>query len=353
MAQFRTDIKKIDSSQILSRYEVVGLMENISPSGSLIDSYGRFRTSSQYQLFTSQNVGARQYKFDEKVIGTASITYSANESSTLMTVGTALGDEAIRESIHVVPFQPGKSTQIMTSFAFSTPKENLRQRAGYFDEKNGVYFENLSGINYFVVRSFSSGTVVETKIPQSNWNFDKFDGTGYSSQSHRTSVILDPKNVNTFWADTASFASRNIRIGFIFNGRPYTAHIWNTDFSGEIVTLQTLTLPFRFEIKNIGITSSSSTMKQVNCAASSEGGFQLTGISDGVSRGYTIADATTLSSAGTEYPLIAYRLKSTRRNNVVIPNKFHIYILILMQPSLIEYGLMLYQPAEHGKQIIQ
>jgi hypothetical protein len=326
MAQFRTDKKIIDSNQILTRYEVNGLMESISPSGTHVDSYGRFRVSEGYELFTSQRVGARQYKFDEKLTGSATSTYSVNESSMLLNVGTANGDEVIRESFQVVPFQPGKSIQVLMSFIMNDPKQNLRQRVGFFDDKNGVYFENDGVTNYFVIRSYTTGTVIETRVPQSEWNFDRFDGNGYSSQACRKQFIPDPSEISIFWMDVASFTSRHIRMGFVANGRPYIGHLCTTNLSGDAPTLTTLSLPFRYEIKNTGITGSSSTLRQINCAASSEGGFQLSGLNEGASRGYTIAEAVNLPVAGREYPLFSYRLKSDRRNNVVIPNNFHIYV---------------------------
>ena len=326
MAQYRTDKKVIDSNQVLTRYEIGGLMESITPSGSHVDAYGRFRVSEQYELFTSQRIGARQYKFDEKITGTANSTYSVNESSMLLNVGSAAGDEIIRESLQVVPFQPGKSMQIVQSFIMEHTKENLRQRAGFFDDHNGVYFENDGGINYFVIRSYTSGAVIETRVAQSDWNFDKFDGHGYSSQTCRNTFILDPTTVNIFWVDVASFTSRNIRIGFIANGRPYLGHTCSSGLTGETATLTTLSLPFRYELTNKAATSSPSTMRQINCGASSEGGFELKGLNEGASRGYTIATADNSAVAGTEYPLFSYRLKSDRRNNVVIPNNFHIYV---------------------------
>ena len=115
-------------------------------------------------------------------------------------------------------------------------------------------------------------------------------------------------------------------MGFIANGRPYLGHTCSSGLTGETATLTTLSLPFRYELTNKAATSSPSTMRQINCGASSEGGFELKGLNEGASRGYTIAAANNLAVAGTEYPLFSYRLKSDRRNNVVIPNNFHIYV---------------------------
>jgi hypothetical protein len=328
MAQFRTDKNILDSGQVLTRYEVHGLMENITPSGAMLDAYGKFRVSQQINLFTSQRVGARQYKFDTSNTGNSSSTFSVNESSMLLTVGTSANDSVVRESYNVVPFQPGKSMMVILSYSMD-PKMNVTQRVGYFDANNGVFLENKDGINYFVVRSSATGVLNEVRVAQSEWNVDKFDGTGYSSQVSQLddhTHAIDVSKVNIVWMDMASFSASNIRFGFVINGKPYVAHILCNDGDFDQVRMTTISLPLRYEIKNTGTTVSSSTMRQVNCVVLSEGGFELTGLNDGVSRGYTIALADTLAVAGTEYPLISYRLKANRRNNVVIPNFFHIYV---------------------------
>ena len=328
MAQFRTDYMKLDSGQVVTRYEVFGLMETLTPSGSLVDAFGRLRTSNPKSIFMSQNVGAEDGKFDTKVTGNANTVYVSTESTIYMNVGTTSGDEVIRQSKSTIPYQPGKSSQVMISFVMDTPKANLQQKVGYFDESNGVYLEN-DGVNYnFVLRSNTTGTIVETKVPQSQWNVDKMNGTGYAYQGNTdvNNNSLDLTKGNIIWFDLEWLGVGDVRCGFVVDGIPYVAHIFHNDNHNKSVYMTTACLHIRQTIRNIGPTSSKSVMKQICSAVMSEGDFNIQGKIEGCSRGFTVATADTLFTAGTDYPMIAFRLKAGRQNNIVIPNAFHVYV---------------------------
>ena len=328
MAQFRTDLMKIDSGQVLTRYELFGLMETLTPSGSIVDAFGRLRTSNPKTVFLSQNVGAEDGKFDTKVTGTANSQFIKAESTVLMNVATANNDSVIRQSKASIPYQPGKSTQVLISFIMDQPKANLVQRVGYFDDNNGIYFES-DGTNYnFVLRSNTTGTIVETRVPQSQWNVDKLDGSGYAYQTN-TDVdnnALDPTKGNILWMDLEWLGVGDVRAGFVVDGIPYVAHIFHNDNRNATTYMTTACLHIRQEIKNVGATTSNSTMRQICSAVMSEGEFDIHGKIEGIGRGFTIAEADTLATAGTDYPMIAFRLKTDRQNNIVIPNIFHVYV---------------------------
>jgi len=245
-----------------------------------------------------------------------------------MNVTTTANDEVIRQCKSSVPYQPGKSTQVMISFVMNEPKANVRQRVGFFDESNGIYLENDGATNYLVLRSNTTGTVVETKVSQSEWNVDKMDGTGYAYQSN-TDVNNNSINVakgNIFWMDVQWLGVGDVRAGFVIDGIPYVAHIFHNDNHVTKTYMTTACLHVRQEIKNTGITASNSTLRQICSAVMTEGDFNIQGKIEGIDRGFTIAEADTLATAGTDYPMIAFRLKSGRINNIVLPNKFHIYV---------------------------
>lgn len=328
MAQFRTDLLKLDSGQVVTRYEVFGLMETLTPSGSLIDSFGRLRTSNPKTIFMSQNIGAEDGKFDTQIIGTANTVYSVTESTVLMNVSTNNNDAVIRQSKAAIPYQPGKSCQVMISFVMDEPKANLVQRVGYFDESNGIYLENDGETNNLVLRSNTTGTLVETRIPQDEWNFDTFDGTGYPHQTNtdKLNKELDVSKGNILWLDLEWLGVGDVRIGFVVDGIPYVAHVFHGDNRNTTTYMTTACLHVRHEIRNVGTTASSSTMRQICSAVMSEGDFNIQGKIEGTGRGFTIAAADTLATAGTDYPMIAFRLKAGRQNNIVIPNSFHVYV---------------------------
>ena len=317
MAQFRTDLNKIDSGQVFTRYEVNMMSDRLTPSGSLTDAFGRLRTAQPFTLFDSS------HRFNDNGLwatsntaGNSSHTFVENQSTVDMTVGTTANAEVIRETIKVFSYQPGKSLLIMNSVAFSQPKANLRQRVGYFGESNGIYLENDSNTNYLVVRTNTSSTVTETRVPQSDWNVDKFDGTGYSTQLGYERTALDIGKANIFWIDVEWLGVGDVRCGFVVDGKMLPAHVFHHENQITVPYMTTASLPLRLEIKNTGVTASNSTLSQICSTVISEGGYELYGTQQAV--GTTITEPVDLPTAGTYYPVVSIRLKQNRLDAIVI-----------------------------------
>lgn len=312
MAQYRTDLHKIDSGQVFTRYEVNMLSDRLSPSGTLTDAFGRLRVSQPFTLFDSSHRFADNGLWvTSNTAGNSSFAFVENQSTIDMTVGTTANAEVIRETTKVFSYQPGKSLLIMNTFAMNEPKANVRQRVGYFGDSNGIYLENDGTTNYFVIRSNASSTVTETRVAQSDWNIDKFDGTGYSSQSGGPEHTegLDVAKTNIFWMDVEWLGVGDVRCGFVVDGKLVTAHIFHNDNRNTVPYMTTASLPLRLEIKNTNITASNSTLSQICSTVISEGGYELTGAQQGVT--IPITAPLALTTAGTYYPVISVRLKTT------------------------------------------
>jgi hypothetical protein len=319
MAQFRTDLNKIDSGQVFTRYEVNMMSDRLSPSGTLTDAFGRLRVVQPYTLFDSS------HRFNDNGLwatsntaGNSSYSFVENQSTVSMNVGTTANAEVIRETTKIFSYQPGKSLLIMTTFAMNTPKANVRQRIGYFGESNGIYLENDGNTNYLVVRTNTTSTVTETKVAQSEWNIDKFDGTGYSAQigGPEHAGGLDVSKTNILWMDVEWLGVGDVRCGFVVDGRMIPAHVFHHDNRDTVPYITTASLPLRLEIKNTGVTASNSTLKQICSSVMSEGGYELYGSQQAV--GTAITAPVDLPTAGTFYPVVSIRLKSTRLDAIVI-----------------------------------
>ena len=167
MAQFRVDKHIIDSGQVTTRYEVFMLSDRLTPSGTMTDAFGRLRTTSPVTLFESTHRFADNGLFvTSNTAGNSSFAFVENQSTIDMTVGTTANAEVLRETTKIMSYQPGKSLLIMNTFAMNEPKANVRQRVGYFGASNGIYLENDGTTNYFVLRTNTSSTVTETRVPQ-------------------------------------------------------------------------------------------------------------------------------------------------------------------------------------------
>lgn len=316
MAQFRTDTSKFlpDGKTI---YEVNLLNSRFTASGTATDAFGRLRVSNPLTLFDSFHRYQDNGKFSTSTSGSANTQYKTNESVINMNVGTASGDKCYRETKRVFAYQPGKSLLIMNTFVMNPQKTNLVQRVGYFNSQNGVFFENDGTGNYVVLRSYTSGGVNETRVAQANWNVDKFDGTGQSSQSaHPDRGTLDITKANIFWIDVEWLGVGDVRCGFVVDGLMVPAHIFHNDNLSTTTYMTTAILPVRYEIENANTTSSNSIMKQICSTVVSEGGYTLEGKARSIS--IPITTPRDLPTAGTFTPILSIRLKDSFKDAIAV-----------------------------------
>jgi hypothetical protein len=304
----------IDSRDNL-RYEVIkvsGLIDDplrvVLDSGTgtkpaSVDAFGRLRVADPFTLFDSSH----RYQ-DNGFWATSTATggtalFNANQGLIDLAVTTGSGSKVYRETYKVFSYQPGKSLLTLNTFVFNEEKENLRQRAGYFDDANGFFLE-LDGTTLSLVRRSSvSGVIVETKVPQSNWNLDKLNGTGISG------VTLDITKAQILWMDMEWLGVGSVRMGFVIDGVFITCHTFNHANIVNSTYITTATLPVRYEIENTGATTSISTLKQVCSSVISEGGYQLSGNSHSIST--PVTTPRTLTTAGTVYPIVSIQLKTS------------------------------------------
>lgn len=316
MAQFRTDTSKFlgDGKTI---FEVGMLNNRLTASGTATDAFGRLRVSNPLTLFDSFHRYQDNGKFATSTSGTANTQYQINQSVVDLNVNTASGDRVYRESKRVFAYQPGKSLLIMNTFAMNAQKTNLRQRVGYFNTQNGVFFENDGTGNYLVLRTYTSGNVVETRVAQANWNIDGFNGTGQSSQvGHEGRGSLDITKANIFWIDIEWLGVGDVRCGFVVDGLMMPAHIFHNDNVNTTTYMTTAILPVRYEIENTGITASASKMKQICSTVVSEGGYTLEGKARSIS--IPITSPKDLPTAGTFTPILSIRLKDSFKDALAV-----------------------------------
>ena len=303
-----------------TRYEVGMLSDQITPSGSMVDAFGRLRTSTPFTLFDSQHRYVENDKWSTVTASGGSITHVPAESAVNMSVTTTTGSKVIRETKRVMSYQPGKSLLIMSTFVMATPVAGLRQRVGYFGSDNGIYLENDGTGNFIVLRSQSLGTTI--RIPQSEWIGDKFDGSGYSN------VTLDVTKSNIFWIDIEWLGVGDVRCGFIVHGKPIVAHIFHNENIRTTTYMTTACLPIRYEIENLG--SASGTLKQICSTAISEGGHNPESItySQASSSSVFVTRQTNATTAdrGKFFNAVSIRLSSSKLDGIIIPTGVSIVI---------------------------
>jgi len=276
-----------------------------------VDAFGRLRVSEPFTLFDSSfRYGDNTFFWSNyQTSGDAVVSHLPNESSMSLYLGTTADEEIVRETKRVFHYQPGKSLLVLNTFCMAPAKANLRQRVGYFGDKNGFYFEqNSTGYN-IVRRSYTSGSVDNTQISQSAWNVDPLDGTGPSG------VTADFSKTQIFWMDVEWLGVGSVRTGFVINGQFLICHIFHHANILDKVYMTTATLPIRYEIKNTGTTPTSSTMRQICSSVMSEGGYTPSNTTRSASS--AIGGKNVSDSVFT--PLVAIRLRSGREDSIAVP----------------------------------
>jgi hypothetical protein len=268
----------------------------------MVDAFGRQRVSEPYTLFDStMRYDKRPDQWFEIISGGGSSTFLPNESSVAMTVGTASGDTVLRRTKQNFPYQAGKSLMIMQSFVGATPTASLIQEIGYFDNNNGVFVRASGTTIQFVIRSFSSGAVVENVVSQNNWNIN-------------TLPSLDFAKAQIFTTDLEWLGVGRVRCGFVIDGEVTYCHEFQHANLINSVYMQTAILPLSYRIHNSTAQASGRTLKQICCSVLSEGGYEPDGAIYSISH-----DLAAVPNTTGERVTAGIRMASGRTGNVILP----------------------------------
>ena len=278
------------------------------------DAFGKLRVSEPYTLFDSQNRYFADNQFDTSTATGGSTTFLSNEATVRMDVTTSSGSEVVRQTYRSFPYQPGKSLLTLETFTMNAAKTNLRQRVGFFNTQNGLFFQQNDSTLSFVLRSNSlptPGTPSDIRtVTQANWNGDKLDGTGPSG------VTLDVTKTQILFFDFEWLGVGRVRCGFFQDGQFIVCHTFDNENVQSSVYMTTAILPLRYEITNTGTTASNSSMKQICSTVISEGGYAQTSV-EHVARMVNLSASNYLTT--TFKPLVSIRLASTALGAVVLP----------------------------------
>jgi hypothetical protein len=294
----------------MSYFKTTGIYGADTPS---IDAFGRLRVSQPVTLFDSKQIHddpdlgtdvENQPLFwdNQQVSGAGTSTlFEINKAKTTLAVSASTAGRRTRQTKMRFNYQPGKSMLCLLTFTFSSaPTTGITRREGLFDDQNGLFLED-NGTNYgFVTRTFTSGSAVDNRITQANWNVDKMNGAGKSG------ITLDFTKSQILWMDYEWLGVGRVRMGFVVDGMFYVAHEFlNTNVLSEVY-MSTPNLPLRSEIINDG-NGEASSMTQICSTVSIEGGVDDLGVVRSASTDGTHVDANT---ENTWYAILGIQLKS-------------------------------------------
>jgi hypothetical protein len=300
-----------------------GTYADVVALNSSADVLGRLKVSQHQSIYdTSFDYNKQPLYWEELTVGAdSSVTHMPRQGGVKLNTGPDAGNTALIQSRAYHHYQPGKTMFMSTDMIFGS-RDRCDQRVGFFDDSNGVFFQQYSGgggdfgedyidLNpfnmYCVIRSDAQipGYVVYDKMfPLYEWNGDQ-------------NIIqsIDWTKVQTLWIE---YDAGCVRWGVFVQGIQYTLH--ETGFSkietyyqySDLTTpwMRTLSLPVRFELKNGGYNNSASTMYVYGVSVSVEGGLDK---QRGFTYSYGMALQTprrTVAANFTRYPVLSFKYRN-------------------------------------------
>jgi hypothetical protein len=269
------------------------------------DAFGRLRISEAFTLGDYKHTYGIDPNFRDTLSNGGTVTHIANQAAARLATTNNSSSRAIHQTKMYHNYMPGKSQLIKSTINFYTATANVTKRTGYYDDLNGIYFEqNGAGVLSFVIRTDTSGTASDARrVIQSNWNKDKCDGTGPSGFN------LDITKTQIFFIDFQWLGVGRVRCGFVHDGLTIVAHEFYNSNNLSTVYMSNPNLPIRCEILNTG-TTTGGFFDQICSTVISEGGYVESGIDFSVDSGQTSQSVTVANGM---YPIVAIRLKNTFR----------------------------------------
>jgi hypothetical protein len=301
----------------------VSSVGNLPPIDRVINSENvtskdRLKVSNVHTTYFTSFQFGQTGDWDSSRSSGGTTTYNATLGGMDLGVSSTLNSESIFQTRRVMSYVPGRASGLSGALRLSNITSGIRYRWGIFDENNGAFFEvNGNDINC-VVRSNTTGSVVNTSVPRSSWNEDKLDGSG------RSGIILDLTKQQLPYIEYEWYGTGEVKYYFVIDGRKRLVHVASHANRISTVYCRTPFLPIRGEIKNLTGASGGGILHFGSVSHVSEGEADRRGQVANVASPIT---GYTLTTAGTFYPVFIGRLKSTTLNALVKPIGFRLSTL--------------------------
>jgi hypothetical protein len=292
------------------------------------DVVGRMKVSIPQNIYEADfEYGTQPMRWENFTANTGSAGSFANVAQfpgmggVRMLVGNNSGDLTIRQSRPYHRYQPGKTMYMATAANFGAPTANNYQRIGFFDDSNGVFFEqgvvtvnNPSGI-YCVIRSdagtvnLNDGTTTSSTPKDTKFSYETWYGDPVGA-------LIDWTKIQMLWLEYAWYGAGAIRWGVLLNGEPYVLHevgAGNGNYTGnsqQFPWSRTGNLPVRYEQRNIGSTSANSALVHFGVSVMVENRQDA---QRGFTYSYGMTSATprrNVPAANTRFPVVSVRMNN-------------------------------------------
>jgi hypothetical protein len=265
-----------------------------------LDAFGRLRIAAITNLLDIKHVYDKNpLQVNELTAGTATSIFSQEYARVRMST-SANNSLVIRQTKTHPIYQPGKSQLFEGSFSNFQIETNVIKRVGCFVSTtastynsifDGFFLESNGVTNVISFQLWRSGTTIFTAATTS-WDSTEFDPTNFNWS-----------NTNLMTVDYQWLGVGRMRFGMSLSGQTIYFAEHNCANNEPYVYMSSPNQPIRYEIRQVGAGSGNFDMicSQVSTEGALNGLYSTVGIIH--------SDTATLSSSGTKYPYIGYRLK--------------------------------------------
>lgn len=240
----------------------------------------QFDAFGKMQVSQATTIGEHIFEYDihaerftDIVTGGGSLAHQPDHAGLLLSCGTTTGDKIYRISNRYHKYQAGKSQLIeITAAVGDTGKANVSRVWGYGDATDGTFFLLEGTTLNTMVRNSTSGSLVTTKITQTNWNGDTLDGSG--DAGNLSGHLLDVSKDNIYWIDFHWSGAGRIRFGVVIDGKRIICHSVNNANANNLPYMRTGSLPLCIEQENTGTAASTSEFRVWCMVVKTEGKYE-------------------------------------------------------------------------------
>ncbi len=314
-------------------------MQHANIAGAMVDSFGRQRVATPLTIFDSKQLFDNQLLFwdDQETSGSGTgSSHDPNEASSVLSVGAATAGTRTRQTFQSFNYQPGKTQSVVMTGVLGSGESGISTNLGLTDGTDGFTFEVIDGVASVNRRTSTSGSSVDNRTLQADWNVDHMDGGGNSR------ITLDFDKAQIFVIDLQWLGVGVVRYGFNVDGMVIYCHY---DLNANVLTLPHVrkpNLPVRYQISNDG-TGGASTMRHICATVYSEGGRDDIGIVQYESTTSNRAGTTVhvdANAADAVYAVLGIKLKAA-----YIGTEVHLESLSMLEEASSDFEwLVLFNP---------
>jgi len=270
-----------------------------------LDAFGRLRTAAVTNLLDIKHVYDKNpLQVSEVTAGTATSIFSQQYARVRMST-SANNDLVIRKTKTHPIYQPGKSQLFEGSFANFQIETNVIKRIGCFTSTTGTpynsvfdgYFLESNGVTSAITFNIYLSGSCTYSAQTTSWSSTQFNPSNF-----------DWSKTNLMTVDYQWLGVGRMRFGMVLSGQTFYFLDYTAANSLPTVYMSSPNQPIRYEIRQVGTGSGNFDMicSQTSTEGALNGLYSTVGIQN--------QTTTTLSTSGTKYPYIGYRLKESYKS---------------------------------------